>query len=210
MPKPHPKGTALTYGDCLTWPEDERWEIIDGQAFDMTPAPSLDHQRVSRQLCFQIQQQLEGKPCEMFSSPVDLLLPEGEVRDEDIRQVVQPDIVVVCDQEKLVGGTAIRGAPDWIIEILAPSTAGKDHVRKRRLYERNGLKEYWLVSPTDRTVMVYRLADGAFGLVEIFEDDAVLEPAPLPGLRVDFARVFSPRVRVVRESPAPCRSRKRS
>ncbi len=191
----------FTYGDYLEWPDDERWEIIDGEAFDMTPAPNTLHQEISRNLCLQIALFLEGKPCRMFNAPYDVLLPEGQETDEEVTTVVQPDILVVCDAGKITE-RGCRGAPDWIIEILSPSTAGKDQIRKRRKYEQHGVGEFWVVHPTDRTIAVYRLARRRYGSIEFFDDQAVIPVKTLPGLAIEARRVFPPQPpRVVRESP---------
>ena len=194
-----------TYGDYLNWPEDQRWEILDGEAFAMTPAPTTDHQRISRELTLAIGGWLAGKPCEMFVAPVDVLMPKGNEADEKITTVVQPDILVVCDPDK-VKRRGIRGAPDFVIEIVSPATVSRDQVRKRRLYERHGVREYWVVHPDDRLVTVYRRAKRGetFAASEVFDVDGLqLEVGVLPGLVVDFGRVFPARPVVVRESPGP-------
>jgi Uma2 family endonuclease len=108
----------FTYGDYLTWPEDERWEVIDGSAYNMTPAPSSLHQAISIELAAQIQSFLRGKKCRAFHAPFDVRLPDhpGEM-NEKIKTVVQPDITVVCDPTKL-DKAGCCGAPDFVIEII--------------------------------------------------------------------------------------------
>ena len=157
-----------TYGDYLNWPEDVRYELIDGLAYQMAPAPLLEHQEVAGQIYRQAANALSGKPCRAFIAPVDVRLPKLDEADERIDTVVQPDVLVVCDQAKL-DRRGVRGAPDWVVEVLSPSTAGHDHVLKRRIYERAGVKEYWLVHPGDRLLTVYRLANGEYGKPEVQE-----------------------------------------
>jgi Uma2 family endonuclease len=198
-PLKHLDKTSWTYGDYLNWPEDERWEIIDGEAYAMN-APNTPHQQVSRNLCFQIQSFLEGKPCEMFNAPYDVLLPKENEADEKIKTVVQPDIIVVCDPEKIIE-RGCRGAPDWVIEILSPSSSGMDHIRKRNLYERHGVKEYWVVQPGERSIWVAHFVGKRFSqAIEYFETDRVKVKA-VPGLEIDLSNVFPPKPKSVREPP---------
>jgi len=156
------------YGDYLTWPDDVRYELIDGVAYMMAPAPDLPHQDVAGEIYFQARQALQGKSCRAFIAPVDVRLPKHSEADDKIDTVVQPDVLVVCDSNKL-DRRGIRGAPDWIVEVLSPSTAGHDQIKKRQLYERHGVREYWLVHPIDRVLTVYRLQGGEYGKPDISE-----------------------------------------
>lgn len=177
-----------TYRDYRGWTDDARWELIDGFAYAMAPAPTRSHQAVVGEIFFQIRSQLDGQPCRPFVAPFDVRLPRGGAADDDIDTVVQPDIVVVCDPARL-DERGCRGAPDWVIEVLSPATAEHDHVRKRALYERSGVAEYWLVHPTDRTVLVYRLAGGEYGKPDATGFDATVTSATAGHVAVDFARV---------------------
>jgi Uma2 family endonuclease len=149
-------GSRYSYADYLGWDDGQRWELIDGQPFAMSPAPLVVHQTLVGELFRQIGNALEGKPCQALVSPLDVRLGPTEARDGQIEHVVQPDILVVCDPDKL-DERGVRGAPDFVVEVLSPSTASHDHIRKRRLYERFGVGEYWVVHPTDRIVAVYTL-----------------------------------------------------
>ncbi len=169
-----------TYADYLTWRFSEMVELIQGKIFKMSPAPNLYHQEISsnilKKIFFylegkpckvfhdtsysQVRQYagLEGKPCKVFHAPFDvrLPLPPHQVKNEQIDTVVQPDISVICDLNKLdIRGCL--GAPDWIIEILSPSTASKDLREKFELYEFSGVREYWIVHPHEHTLLVYKL-----------------------------------------------------
>ena len=158
-----------TYGDYLTWPDDVRYELIDGVAYLMAPAPTLEHQDIAGEIYRQLANALEGKPCRPYVAPVDVRLPKGNEADEAVDTVVQPDVIVVCDQGKL-DRRGVRGAPDFVVEVLSPSTAFHDHKRKREVYERAGVKEYWLVDPVERTIHIYRLDEnGRYGKPDVRE-----------------------------------------
>ena len=115
---------------------------------------------------------------------------------------VQPDILVVCDETKL-DEKGCRGAPDLVIEILSPSTASKDAIQKRALYEKHGVKQYWIVDPTNRLVMVYALQpDELFGKPMIFGETDKIEVLLFPGLAIDLATIFPYQPKVVKEGPS--------
>ena len=157
-----------TYADYLQWPASERWELIDGKAVCMSPAPSSEHQRILRKLSGCIGNFLEGRECEVFFAPFDVRLPDISQADEKITTVVQPDLVVVCDPGK-IDKRGCLGAPDLIVEILSPATARKDWQDKRLLYERAGVREYWLVDGAHHTVMVYELdGNGKYGELTVY------------------------------------------
>jgi Uma2 family endonuclease len=181
--------TPFTYADYCDWPDDERWELIDGEAYAMA-APGLAHQMVVGELFRQIANHLVGKPCRPFVAPFDVRLPRGQETDDEVTTVVQPDISVICDPAKL-DERGCRGAPDWVIEVLSPSTAAKDQIQKLAAYERTGVHEVWLVHPTDHVVIVYTLsADGGYGKPAIHETAGVLAPGQFPDLPVDWGLIF--------------------
>lgn len=103
-----------TYGDYLSWPDDVRYELIDGDAYLMSPAPDLPHQDVAGEIYRQAANMLIGMPCRAFIAPVDVRLPKQNEADDQIDTVVQPDVLVVCDSDKL-DKRGVRGAPDWIV-----------------------------------------------------------------------------------------------
>jgi Uma2 family endonuclease len=156
-------GERFTYRHYRTWPDEERWELIDGHAWSMSPAPIRPHQKISGRLFHWICTYLEGKPCEAYAAPFDVLLPLGNEADDEVDTVVQPDIVVFCDKSKLTRSGA-RGAPDLVVEILSPSTSKKDQHEKYALYQKHGVREYWVVDPMGKWLCVY-------GLVESRERD---------------------------------------
>ncbi len=145
----------FTYGDYLGWSDDERWELIDGFAYAMSPAPTYDHQCIVGGIHSQLEVALRGHPWRPIVAPFDVRLPRGHESDEATETVLQPDILVVCDPDKLKG-RGMRGAPDLVVEVLSPSTAAYDQIRKRAAYERAGVRELWFVHPVDRTIGVYK------------------------------------------------------
>jgi Uma2 family endonuclease len=190
MSRPAEDKKTYTYGDYLNWPESERWELIGGIPFNMTPAPSTNHQVIVGELFRQISTFLLDKDCRPFIAPFDVRLPESEEADDEIITVVQPDIAVICDPGKL-DMRGCRGAPDFIIEIISPGTAGKDQIQKVALYEKHGVKEYWLVHPSDRLITV-RLLDpaGRYGIPKIQEAKGLSAVNTLPDLEIDLDLVF--------------------
>lgn len=185
------KTDALTYADYCAWPEDERWELIDGVPYAMSPAPTRIHQDMVVELVAQIHGAVKGTSCRVYVAPFDVRLPDHDEADDAVETVVQPDIAVICDPSKL-DEKGCRGAPDWIVEVLSPSTAATDQIQKRDLYERHGVLEYWLVHPTDRLLFVYRLGTDGYGKADISTTagrSATLAPS---GLEIDWDKVFPP------------------
>ncbi|MDO9105311.1 MAG: Uma2 family endonuclease [Methylovulum sp.] len=173
------------YGDYLAWPDDTRYELIDGQAYAMSPVPDLTHQDVAGEIYLQVRLALKGKPCRVFIAPVDVRLPKHDEADQQIDTVVQPDVLVVCDSSKL-DRRGVKGAPDWIVEVLSPSTASHDQIRKRALYENHGVKEYWLVHPIDRLLTVYRLNGAEYGKPELHELHGETRVSVLPDIAIQW------------------------
>lgn len=176
------------YGEYLTWPDTPRYELIDGVAWAMSPAPTRRHQRLLLELTRQIADALDDSDCEVNIAPFDVRLPENNEADEHIINVVQPDLVVVCDHQKL-NERGCRGAPDWLIEVLSPGTAAHDQIRKLALYERHGVKEYWLAHPTDRVVTVYRMEEGVYSRPKVYEMSGVLASSCCESVKIDWERV---------------------
>lgn len=179
------KDKHYTYRDYLTWPDDVRCELIDGVVYMMSPAPILAHQGVAGEIFRQAANALHGKPCRALIAPLDVRLPRSAEADEETDVVVQPDVLVVCDASKL-DRRGVRGAPDWVVEVLSPSSASRDQIEKRRIYERHGVLEYWLVHPTDRILTVYRLQNGEYGKPDIFKLEGSTVVAVVPGLSIDW------------------------
>lgn len=184
--------SKYTYGDYYEWPEEERWELIDGVPFFMgPPSPPTIHQEILGNLFLPMANYLRNKTCELYVAPFDIRLPERDEKDENIMTVVQPDISVICDQTKL-DEKGCRGCPDFIIEIISPSTVQRDMIEKVQVYERFGVKEYWIVHPVDEIVMVYKLQDNkTFGRPQVYSSKHKIAPGLFPDLIIDLAKIFS-------------------
>lgn len=189
MPLPAPKG-RYTFADCLTWGEDERIELVNGEAVMMAP-PSTAHQLISMELARQLANYLEGKKCRAIPAPfaVRLFEKDGDA-PQDVDTMVEPDISVICDPDKL-DKHGCKGAPDMIVEILSPSTQRHDQLVKLGLYQRAGVQEYWIVDPENKTVRVMLLdGGGAFQIHEIYSREDVAKVNVLDGCYIDLSKVF--------------------
>lgn len=179
-----------TYADYMTWDEG-RWELIQGEVWDMTPAPAPVHQEILGNLLYILMTCFKGTRCKVYAAPFDVRLPEGgNVEDLSITTVVQPDISVICDPVKLDERGCV-GAPDLIVEILSPATAARDLKVKRDLYEKHGVQEYWLVHPADKVLMSYVLGNnGQYGKSEVFDTEDTVLSAQFENLEVILAHIF--------------------
>lgn len=200
MPDNHFSESAVpyrikTYQDYLKLPEGERWEIIEGQAYAMVAAPSRRHQEIVGYLFNQIYSYLQqnGK-CKVYVAPFDVRLPQEGESEENCCNVVQPDISVICDLTKL-DDKGCLGAPDWIIEVVSPSLASHDYVRKLNLYERFGVREYWIVNPDSRHILVYRLGEqGGYAAPIMIREGEMARPGLFPELSIDSLEIFVDRL----------------
>lgn len=175
-----------TYADYAQWPDDKRWELINGEVYAMTATLRL-HQDIVFELAGQVRNYLQGKPCKGYVAPFDVRLPRQDEVDDKVETVVQPDLSVICDQSKL-DKLGCRGIPNWIVEVLSPSTMLKDMNTKRSLYEQHGLKEYWLVHPEDRWLMVYTLDEqGRYGQPGVFGMDEPTAVQLFPDLSINWS-----------------------
>ncbi|HWM65471.1 MAG TPA: Uma2 family endonuclease, partial [Steroidobacteraceae bacterium] len=180
-----------TYGDYLTWPDHPRQELIDGVAYVREPpAPSPCHQEMVGELFGQLWVALKGRPCRVYVAPFDVRLPKSDEANELIDTVVQPDVFIVCDRQKL-DERGMRGGPDWVAEVLSPGTARYDQKIKVPVYERSGVPELWLIHPTNRTLTIYRLEDGRYGPPTTLELSGQTDLTAVPGVRIDWDRLLS-------------------
>lgn len=189
MPFPQEE-KQYTYADYLTWPEDERCEIIDGIPY-LQAAPSPSHQLISGELHRQFANYLQDKPCKAYPAPFCVRLTKGdETQNEDIKKVVEPDITIVCDKFK-IDDKGCNGTPDLIIEVMSPSSIKHDRVTKFNKYEKSGVREYWIVEPEGKIVSVFVLqSNNRYGRPEIYTDDEKITVSIFPELIVDLNTVF--------------------
>lgn len=174
-----------SYGEYLTWPENRRYQLIDGVAYLMAPAPTVRHQEVAGEIYFQLRRALSESPCRVLIAPVDVLLPKAEEADEAVDTVVQPDVLVVCDPAR-IRERNVRGAPDLVVEVLSPATSALDQAEKRHHYERSGVREYWLVHPLDLVLTIYRHTGVGFGMPQILPLSGSTPVGILPGVRIEW------------------------
>lgn len=182
---------TYTFADYLSWDGPERYELIDGEPV-LLAAPSPSHQEISGAIYAQLWNYLEGKKkCKAYPAPLDVRLFEQEGDSpENVDTVVQPDITLVCDLSRL-DGHGYRGAPDMLLEILSPSTRRYDRLTKLELYQRAGVKEYWIVNPEEQTAQVYLLDEhGLLRLREEYDRKGIAKVNSLDGCFIELSRVF--------------------
>ena len=178
------KKQHYTYADYCTWDDDERWELIDGEAYAMA-SPTATHQRILLEFAGQFRDFLRNKPCEVFIAPFDVCLNAAGNDDDD---VFQPDLMVICDRAK-ISEKYCNGAPDMVIEISSPSTAKHDRFRKFNKYQNAGVREYWIVDPDTKTVSTHILKDEGY-MIRAYADTDTISVHVLDGCKISLADVF--------------------
>ncbi len=182
-----------TWQDYLTWPDEERWEVIDGVAYNMTPSPVSRHQIIAGNFYGILRDKLKGKPCRSFISPLDVYF--------DDHNCVQPDVMVVCDENKIK--EKIFGAPDLIVEVLSPATSLKDKREKKDLYEKFGVTEYIIVHPEEMIVERYFLKESKYGEAQVFGPQEVIALSSLEGVEIFLWEVFEAEPPGIEEKSEP-------
>lgn len=186
------KSRKYAYADYLSWPEDERVEIIDGDPY-LLAAPSRIHQKVLSELHRQIANFLVGKEYEVYPAPfhVVLDLEENNSNEEDIQNVFEPDITIVCDTSKL-DDAGCKGTPDMIVEVISPSTARHDKIVKFNKYEQAGVKEYWIIEPQEKIVSVFTLQENRrYGRPSLYTNEDRVQVTIFDELIIDLQMVLS-------------------
>lgn len=188
-PRPQEK-KKFSYRDYLRWDTEERYELIDGTPYLLAPGPGREHQRISGLLFAEFFNYLKDKPCEVYAAPLDVRLPEkGQDPDEAVN-VLQPDIMVVCDMSKL-DDRGVIGAPDLVVEVISPATAKRDLHEKFLLYEKHGVKEYWVVFPMEKVIDVYKPnEEGKYEKSGTYYKGDKLMVGIFPDLVIDLGEVF--------------------
>jgi len=181
---------TYTYADYFKWRFDERLELIKGKIFKMSPAPSRSHQDISVAITLKLGNYLKGKPCKIYAAPFDVRLPRSSKEDTAIYTVVQPDICVICDLSKLDSRGCI-GAPDIVVEILSPGNNKKELHNKYEVYQEAGVKEYWIIHPSEHTFLKYSLDnEGLFQPSKLLIGGDELTSDALPGFILDLNEIF--------------------
>ncbi len=179
-----------SYADYLTWTEEERWELINGEAWSMSPAPTTRHQKISLRLTIEIASFLKGKPCDLFVAPFDVRFVKDKSQpDQDIFITLQPDLSVICDKSK-IDEKGCFGSPDLIVEILSPSTGYKDETQKLSIYEEYGVKEYWIVNPDRKTIQIFLYNGEDFNKPAYYKSDDIINSTVLKGFQIALKDIF--------------------
>ncbi len=180
-----------SYADYLTWLDDKRRELFNGFIRLMTPAPSRKHQKISTKFTRIIDNFLSGRDCEIYHAPFDVRLYNGSKAADKIDTVVQPDICIICDLSKL-DDKGCLGPPDFIIEIVSPGNSRKDVKEKFDIYQKYGVREYWIVNPNDENASVFVLdANGKYQLEGMYAGDDKIPVNIFNGdLKIDLTEVF--------------------
>jgi len=171
----------FTWADYRTWPDEERWEIIGGEARGMSPSPTFRHQGLVTRLGAAMERFFRGKPCQLIVSPMDVKLSEEDV--------VQPDLLVVCKSEQ-IKRTHIEGPPSLVVEVLSDSSVKHDRHMKRDLYARHGVGEYWIVTPFPGLVEVFVLKDSLYTCWKSFGQEDALVSASFPDVTFPLETIF--------------------
>ena len=181
-----------SYADYLTWTDDVRRELIDGIVYVLS-APTRLHMDITGFIWEKFRSFIKKKEgeCKVYFAPFDVRFPNnGETDNNKIYTVVQPDICVICDPEKLDRRGCI-GAPDLIVEVQSPSTAKKDMFEKFKLYERSGVKEYWIVFPKEEGLTVFKLGkNGKYDQGTAYQFEGKVPVGIFKGLKIDLEELF--------------------
>lgn len=183
---------TYSYAEYLTWMFQERLELFKGKIFKMSPAPSMYHQKVAGNIHGILWNKFKNHSCNLFVAPFDVRLLDSKKskKDSDVYTVVQPDLCVICDENKLDSRGAI-GAPDLMIEILSPGNSKKEMSHKYELYQEAGVLEYWIVNLVDKTIFIYTLKDGIFiGQQPLIEESKMKSPL-FPQLDFTLSELFN-------------------
>jgi len=178
---------TYTYSDYLLWQFSERVELIKGHIRKMSPAPSRNHQQLTVNLTIKLDQYFHNKPCRYYPAPFDVRLPIKSAKKDTT--VVQPDFCIICDESKL-DEKGCNGAPDLIVEIISPNNSKHDLHTKFNLYQEAAVKEYWIIEPADRMILIYTLKDGEYvGLKPLVEGENIKSPL-FPELNIAVEDIF--------------------
>jgi Uma2 family endonuclease len=183
---------TYSYADYLTWKFQERLELIKGKILAMSPAPNRYHQQVSLKLTVLLANNFKGNKCNLYVAPFDVRLLDRKksTKDQDIFTVVQPDLCIICDENKLDERGCI-GSPDLVIEILSPGNSKKEMKYKFDLYQEAEVKEYWIVNPENKSLQIYQLQKEIYiGLHPLIEEDVIQSPL-FPELDFVLEEIFN-------------------
>ena len=178
---------TYTYKDYLSYAEGERIEIIEGCIYNMSPAPSRIHQKIIMDISYKIRQYIENSngPCEVYPAPFDVILKNDDDDVLNSKNIVQPDISVICDKNKLTD-KGCTGSPDMIVEVVSAFNPRNDYIKKLNLYEQFKVKEYWIVNPIKKNIFVYTLTDNGYDAPNSYTFQDKVKVNIYDNLEIDF------------------------
>lgn len=178
-----------TYKDYLCFPDDFKYEIIEGTPYLMSPSPTVQHQRILRKMFIAINDSLKNVNCEVFSAPLDVILTLNASNVESATNVIQPDIFIICDKSK-IKEKFILGSPEFIIEIVSNSSQSTDYVKKLNLYEKFKVTEYWIVNPLNKTIIQYYYSDNCYLSPDIYKSNEVITSKIFKNIKFNLEELF--------------------
>lgn len=178
---------VYTYYDYLNFPNDEFVEIIDGKIFAMSPAPSRIHQELIMEISAELRNYIKSNKgqCKVYPAPFDVVLINENENENDSKNIVQPDISVICDKNKLIDKGCF-GSPDMIVKIVSKFNPGNDYVKKLYLYEKYKVKEYWIVNPMKKNILVYTLTESGYNQPDLYTFNDKIKVNIFNNLEIDF------------------------
>ena len=181
---------TYTYKDYILYDENERIEIIKGEIINMSPAPSRIHQKIILKLSTQIENYIASSnvSCEVYPSPFDVILKNDDEEVINSKNIVQPDLSVICDKIKLTD-KGCTGSPDMIVEVVSPFNPSNDYVRKLNLYEMFKVKEYWIINPMRKNILVYTLTENGYDAPISYTFDDKVKVNIYDNLEIDFTSI---------------------
>lgn len=185
-----PNGIHLTYEEYLKLTEesDHRFEYIDGELY-LLASPFYPHQKAVKEIFLRFGTWFQGKECEPLVAPFDVTLLRLE--EEEKINVVQPDLLVICDHNQIDEQGRYQGTPTLVVEVLSDSTKSKDLVKKLDLYQESGVNEYWVVDPSSTAIYIYTFTNNTIDEFRTFKGEEKAESVFFPGLVVELKRIFS-------------------
>ncbi len=182
------KNNIYTYDDYLKFTEEDKVEIIDGHIYNMSPAPSRVHQAIISELSYELKAYIKSKggSCKVYPAPFDVVLIKDNENIKNSKDIVQPDISVICDKSKLTD-KGCTGTPDMIVEVVSPFNPSNDYIRKLSLYEKYGVKEYWIINPMKKNILIYNLINTGYDMPNIYSFNDTIPVSIFNELTIDFS-----------------------
>lgn len=176
-----------TYEDYLKFHQDEIVEIIDGRISAMSPAPSRIHQEIIMEISAEIRNYIKSNSgqCKVYPAPFDVVLVDENQDPKESKNIVQPDISVICDKNKLTE-KGCTGSPDMIVEVISQHNPRNDYVKKLSLYEQFRVKEYWIVNPMKKNILVYILTENGYGMPDMYTFNDIVKVNIYDNLEINF------------------------